>query len=360
MKFLDSERKKNNIKSTILREVFEDNLIIAGKAVKINNKKKRPKNKFVTISSASLTAILIYIFLNNFVLFKPTPTRNMGFTSFNSGIINPNSVLEVDGMEKSNKTHSQYNTFLHETQMTLLRIFGLKVKKILIDPGHGGEEAGAIGKLGIKEKDITLDISKKLRKRLRKHKRYQIMMTREEDITLSLEDRVEIANFSLADLFISIHINYIPNNPINLIETYYFGPPTHKDSLRIAKEENKSTECTVNDFKEIIQNIENTIKRQESNSLAIFIQKSLYRNISKQNKNIKDWGIKTAPFIVLLGVEIPCVLIEVTCLSNIEEEKKLNQDYYREEIARYLEEGIVSYLNKNIDKGEVTWSKKSL
>jgi N-acetylmuramoyl-L-alanine amidase len=260
----------------------------------------------------------------------------------------------------SNLAPPQYTTFLSNLQMPLRRIFGLKVKKILIDPGHGGDDLGAVGQLGTKEKDITLDIARKLRERLRKHPGYQILMTREDDITLPLEDRIEFANYCGADLFISIHINYIPNVPISIIETYYFGPHTDKAALLLAEKENKGTEYTLKDFKEIILNIENTLKTQESRALALYIQKSLYRNISRENKNIKSWGLKTAPFIVLLGVNIPSVLTEVTCLSNADEEKKLNQEHYREKIAGYLEEGIVSYLNKNIDKGGVMWSKKSL
>jgi N-acetylmuramoyl-L-alanine amidase len=200
--------------------------------------------------------------------------------------------------------------------------------------------------LGTKEKDITLDIAMKLRDRLNKHPGYQILMTREKDITLSLNDRIDIAKSCGADLFISIHINYIPDRPINTIETFYFGPHTDKSSLLLAEKENKGTEYTLNDFKGIIRNIEDTLKTQESRSLAYFIQRSLYRNIRKENKDIKNFGIKTAPFVVLLGVDIPSVLTEVTCLSDIKEEMKLNTGYYRKKIARYLEEGIVNYLNK--------------
>ncbi len=350
MRFLSSARKEEKIKSAILREVYKDNMRMVGKAV--TTQKRRKKINPGIIGFASLFAILIYVILTNFAFLERAISRDTRDSSVKTRVTSQDSNPEVNEGEGSNLAPSKYSTFFSESQMPLRRIFGLKVKRILIDPGHGGEDRGAVGKLGTKEKDITLDIARKLRERLIKHQGYQILLTRKEDITLSLEDRIEFANYYGADLFISIHINYIPQKPISIIETYYFGPHTDKEALLLAEKENKGTEYTLNDFKEIIQNIENTLKTQESNSLALFIQKSLYRNIRKQNKYIKNWGVKTAPFIVLLGVNIPSVLTEVTCLSNTNEEKKLNREHYREEIARYLEEGIVSYLNKNIDLKE--------
>jgi len=361
MNFSPSERRKNKIKGAILRDIFEDNLRMAGEA---GNKQKQPKRRnFVVIASLSVLLILTYVLLSQFTLLERNRSRDIQAGFFKSPVINRDSDKTFNEIGESNSSlppPAQYNTLLNESRMPLRKIFGLKVKRIVIDPGHGGEDTGAIGKMGTNEKDITLDIAWKLRRRLKRYGEYQILMTREKDRTLSLEERVEFANSSGADLFISIHINYIPNKPLAIIETFYFGPHTDKQTLLLAEKENKGTGYTVNDFREIVRNIENTLKTQESNSLALFIQKSLYKNIHKQNKNVRDWGIKTAPFIVLLGVEIPGVLTEVTCLSNTEEEKKLNREHYREKIARYLEEGIVGYLNKNKDKGDVIWNKRSL
>jgi N-acetylmuramoyl-L-alanine amidase len=244
-------------------------------------------------------------------------------------------------------TPSQYNSFLNNVGTPLSRIFGLKVKTIVIDPGHGGKDPGAIGQLGTQEKNITLDIARKLEKKLEEYPGYKIRLTRRADQHLSLEERISFANAEKADLFISIHVNYIPSRPTNIIETYYFGPNADKTTLMLVEKENKGTQYTLSDFKEIIQKIGNTIKIQEANLLAIHIQRSLYKNISRQNKNIENWGVRKAPFIVLLGVDIPSVLSEVTCLSNPAEEKKLNTEQYREEIAKFLEEGIVLYLNSN-------------
>ena len=345
MIFLSSARKQEKIRGAILKEVYRDNMRMVGKAV--STPKRRKKINPGIIGFASLSAVLIYVILTNFVFRERPISRDIRDSSVKTMINSQGSTPEFNKAAGSHLAPSKYSTLFSESQMPLRRIFGLKVKRILIDPGHGGEDRGAVGKLGTKEKDITLDIARKLRERLEKHQGYQILLTREEDITLALEDRIEFANYYGVDLFISIHINYIPQKPINPIETYYFGPHVDKEALLLAEKENKGTEYTLNDFKAIIQNIENTLKTQESKSLALYIQKSLYRNIRKQNKNVKNWGVKTAPFVVLLGVNIPSVLTEVTCLSNTNEEKKLNREHYRDEIAGYLEEGIVSYLNKN-------------
>ncbi len=247
-----------------------------------------------------------------------------------------------------------YNAFLAEPKVLLTRIFDLKVKTIVIDAGHGGADPGAIGKSGIKEKDITLDIVKRLKYKLKKRGNYNVLMTREKDMKLSLKDRIEFANSNIADLFISIHVNYLPNKPLNVIETFYFGLHSDEETLKRAELENKGSPYRIGNFNEIIQKISNTMKTQESKLLAISIQKSLFGNIRRQNRNVLDNGIKTAPFVVLLGVNVPSVLAEISCLSNKEEEEKLKTGEYREKIARYLEEGIVNYLNKkNIRRYEL-------
>lgn len=349
MKILSSERKKKKMRSTILERVFEDNLRMMGNPEETGNAKKRLKKKnLIKISGVFSLLILVYVFFDHYDFSNHTFFNNLPSASNQSEIAAPRRVSQPEFFETETGsiTPSVYNAFLIKMPIPLRKIFNLKVKQILIDPGHGGEDSGARGRLGTKEKDITLDIALKLRDRLERYPGYHIQMTREKDITLSLNHRIDIAKACKADLFISIHINYIPNRPINSIETYYFGPHMDKDSLLLAEKENKGTEYTLNDFRGIIRNIENTLKTQESRSLAYFIQKSLYSNIRKENKAVKNFGIKTAPFVVLLGVDIPSVLTEVTCLSEINEEMKLNTTHYRKKIARYLEEGIVDYLNK--------------
>jgi N-acetylmuramoyl-L-alanine amidase len=266
----------------------------------------------------------------------------------------PNVPLAMSNKETSGN-FGEYQPFLSQGDFSLRNIFGLKIKTIVFDPGHGGEDPGTSGEFGTKEKDITLDIAKRLRLRLSRYDGYCVLLTRTEDETLSLESRIEFANSHKADLYVSIHVNNIPNKPYSIIETYYFGPNTDRSALSLAEKENSGAQYTINDFKAMVQKINNTLKYQEAKVLARSIQRNLYGNIHRDNDNIHDYGVKMAPFIVLLGVDMPSVLTEVTCLSNREEEKKLRNEDYREDIARYMEEGIIQYLQikNNPIKSEV-------
>ncbi|MEK7876657.1 MAG: N-acetylmuramoyl-L-alanine amidase, partial [Pseudomonadota bacterium] len=210
--------------------------------------------------------------------------------------------------------------------------------------------------LGTREKDITLDIAKRLKERLKRQGYSHVVLTREEDVTVPLNKRVELAHSSRADIFISIHLNYLPFKPINIIETYYFGPSSDAMTLKLAEQENAGSRYGLSDFKEIIEKIGETVKLQESRELAGSIQKHLFVNSMRQNGNVQDFGVKRAPFVVLLGVDVPAVLAEVSCLSNREEEVELGTASHRENIARYLEAGILHYLSK----GEVRYEAKRL
>ncbi|MEW6077810.1 MAG: N-acetylmuramoyl-L-alanine amidase [Thermodesulfobacteriota bacterium] len=249
---------------------------------------------------------------------------------------------------------SDFNGLLERGNIPLSRMFGLGVKTIMIDPGHGGDDPGTIGSLGTKEKDITLDIARRLKERLEKHEGYNILMTREDDATLPLQRRVYTARESRADLFVSIHINYLPKKPINIIETYYFGPSSDPKIMRLAEKENVGSEYALSDFKQMIEKIGDTLKLQESRNLATSIQKELFVSSRRQNSHIYNYGVKRAPFVVLLGVDVPSVLTEVSCMSNREEEVQLNTEAHRENIASYLEKGILDYL----DKGDFIYEAK--
>ncbi|WP_455202242.1 N-acetylmuramoyl-L-alanine amidase family protein [Kaarinaea lacus] len=239
---------------------------------------------------------------------------------------------------------------LAESGVPLAQLFGLSVRTIVIDPGHGGKDPGAVGKLGIYEKDIALEIAKSLRDRLDEHGTYEVLLTRESDETISLNDRVEFANAHNVDLFISIHINYSPRQQ-SFIETFYFGPTNDSKVADLAKLENADSHYEYGEFKDIIQKIGDTLKFQESRQLAHSVQSNLYGRIKKINKHASDHGIKSAPFVVLLGLDAPSILTEVSCFCNPAEEKRLKTAKYRDNIARYLEQGIVSYLKKNTSVG---------
>jgi len=240
-----------------------------------------------------------------------------------------------------------YGLLLNQPGMAMADLFGLEVHTIVIDAGHGGEDPGAIGPNGLMEKDITLKIARLLYNRLEDEEGLRVILTRDSDVTLSLKHRVEFVRENDADLLISIHLNTIPNDPMTIVETYYFGPPSDAQSLEVARKENRHSQYAVGDFSELIAQIGDTLKQQESRKLASHIQKSVYRTLRRGNHRLIDAGIKTAPFVVLLGTEIPSVLAEVTCISNTDEEARLAKPAYRDKIAAALERGILSYLSQS-------------
>jgi N-acetylmuramoyl-L-alanine amidase len=374
--------KSLNLKQIILREVYADNLNTAGE-------NHQPLKQYPGLTSKRLERLLIrhakafllllaFSALGVFSL-HPQVLRSIGFGSPNkdsfsrlstafTGAVDlsqrpaPLSVslpagrdphkesspeLETGGEHSLFNTPQDYSGLVGPMPVSIAALFDLGVKTIAIDPGHGGRDPGAIGPNGLQEKVLTLDIARRLRDRLKQHWNYRIVMIRDEDISVSLKRRAEIANENRADLFISIHVNYIPVEPVMIIETYFFGAHAGEEEMRIAEKENQGSEYLMAEFRSMIEKISNNFKQQESKSLALCIQESLFQNIRNENGRKADRGIKSAPFVVLLGTNMPSVLAEVTCISNKKEEERLADPAYREEIAAYLEVGIVKYLEKS-------------
>ncbi len=236
--------------------------------------------------------------------------------------------------------------------MTLKEIFGLGVRTVVIDPGHGGRDPGTSGKLGTHEKDVTLDVALRLKALLEHDHSFRVVLTRDSDTSTALNERVELANNADVDLFVSIHVNYLPNSTLNVVETYYFGAHSDPEALRLAERENHGSEYSMSDFESLVRNMRDTIKLQESKRLATAIQSSLAGNMQRASQELHDVGIKTAPFVVLLGVKAPAVLAEIACMCNPDAERRMRTPAHREEVARYLAEGIVNYLQEESIKGD--------
>lgn len=230
---------------------------------------------------------------------------------------------------------------------SVARLYGLQFQTIVIDPGHGGVDPGAIGQGGLKEKDITLDVARRLKARLERYSGYRILLTRDDDVKLTLRERIRFANEQRADLFLSIHFNSIPIDTLAPIETYYYGPGSDAKAKRLAQRENANSGYTLAEFNELTQQLGLELKIQESKELAVSIQKGLYRNMRRINENVSDWGAKSGDFMVLLGVQAPSVLAEIASISNPAQEAQLNTAEHRERLAMFLEEGIVSYLRQH-------------
>jgi len=228
----------------------------------------------------------------------------------------------------------------------------LAIKRIVIDPGHGGEP-GATSASGVAEKEITLDVALRLR-RLLADAPYEILLTRQTDSRISLDKRVAFANENKADLFVSIHVNWLEPRTIRALETYYVGPSDDPATLRLASMENKDSGYSLSDYKKIIEKIYIDARHDESRTLAKSIQTNLYRALKPVNPVLENRGVKSAPFVVLIGTQMPAILVEVCCLSNDDEAKLLTKEDYRESIALALVEGIRGYarsLNGSERKG---------
>lgn len=228
--------------------------------------------------------------------------------------------------------------------VTLAGQLGLQVKRIVIDPGHGGKDPGAIGCSGTHEKKIVLSISKKVAKILR-DKGYEVILTRNSDEYLQLEERTAIANTNRADLFVSIHANAARSKQAHGIETYYLSLATDENSVRVAARENATSSRKMSDLQLILQDLMTTSKVNESTLLAGYVQESMITQVGEQFK-VKDLGVKRAPFFVLIGAEMPCLLVETGFMSNPDEEKRLRSDTYQNHLAESIAAGVEKYANQ--------------
>lgn len=219
----------------------------------------------------------------------------------------------------------------------------LSIKTIVIDPGHGGEP-GATSESGLTEKEITLDVALRLR-RILQGAPFRVLLTRETDRFMSLDKRVNFANENKADLFLSIHVNWMEPHSIRALETFYVGPTDDPATLELASRENKDSGYSLSDYKRILEKIYVDVRRHESRALAHAINRRLYRSLKAHNATLENRGVKTAPFVVLIGTQMPATLVEIACLSNPEEAELLTTEHYRENIAMALAMGIRSYAN---------------
>jgi len=218
----------------------------------------------------------------------------------------------------------------------------LSVRRVILDAGHGGSDPGTVsGRL--LEKDITLDISLRLRTLL-EEANFEVILTRSTDQTLALRERASVANSSDSDIFISVHVNSIRDSrAIRGVETYYLGPTDDPLLTRLAATENRGSGFTLSTYKKLLEKIYTDARQNESRKLAQAIQEGLFGELRKSDPGLQNWGVRKAPFVVLVATEMPAILAEVSCLSNPEEAKKLATEEYRQQIAEALFDGIVNY-----------------
>lgn len=226
---------------------------------------------------------------------------------------------------------------------SLTRALGLKLSRIVIDAGHGGHDLGTTGVTGLNEKDLVLDVSKRLGALVQSRLGAEVVYTRPDDTFIALEERTAIANRSRADLFLSIHANSSPVASVSGPEVYYLSLTRVKSELDTAARENAGTGRSVFELSELVKKITLNDKLQESSEFASIVDGALARTIQKTNKNAKDRGVKKAPFVVLIGASMPSVLAEIGFVSNPREEALLKKADYRQKIAEALYQGVERY-----------------
>jgi N-acetylmuramoyl-L-alanine amidase len=230
-------------------------------------------------------------------------------------------------------------------ERSLIRALGLKIGKIVVDAGHGGHDTGTIGPNGLMEKDLVLDVALKLGKFLEDRLGAEVVYTREDDTFIPLETRTAIANKEQADLFISIHANSSSDASARGVETYYLNFTSSADALEVAARENSVSEKSIHELQDLVKKIALKEKIEESREFAVDVEKSLYGGLGTKNSGLKDRGVKKAPFIVLIGANMPSILSEISFVSNPSDEKKLKTNEYRQRIAESLYKGIARYIN---------------
>ena len=228
---------------------------------------------------------------------------------------------------------------------SLTRVLGLKLGRIVIDPGHGGRDTGTIGPTGLREKDVTLDVATRLAKLIGEGMGSEVVLTRTADESVSLAERTERANKARADLFISLHVNSSRYRTVNGVETFFLNLTRSRADLEVAARENAGSDKSIHELTSLLRKIAADDKVQESQDLAASVQNAVYKLHRKYDGKARNRGVKKAPFVVLIGAQMPSVLVEMGFISNAREENLMKKPEYVQEIAAALYEGISAYAN---------------
>jgi N-acetylmuramoyl-L-alanine amidase len=227
---------------------------------------------------------------------------------------------------------------------SLARQLGLGARRIVIDAGHGGHDPGTIGHAGLQEKDLVLDVARRVERMVRSEIGAEVVMTRGTDVFVPLEERTAIANSKGADLFLSIHANSSRNSSARGVETYFLNFAQDPHAEAVAARENAISPATLKDLQNLVKAITLNSKIDESRDFASSVQDSLLDYLRPVSQQIQNRGVRTAPFYVLIGANMPSVLAEIAFVSNPEDERLLRTEEHRERIAYALFQGVRDYL----------------
>ncbi|HEY2323924.1 MAG TPA: N-acetylmuramoyl-L-alanine amidase [Thermoanaerobaculia bacterium] len=319
--------RTDRVKRRLLRQAFAENLdTIRGlppRSVRNSNRTFR-----VWLKRTPLFILFLLLAGSTYLASNPTPAHDTIAPA--RIIINrarrpvaPASVIDSGGMS--------------------INALPLSVHRVVIDAGHGGNDPGTTSPALLSEKDVTLDVARRLSQLLRKNG-FEVITTRADDRLIPLRERARLANQSDSDIFVSIHVNSIEQHTSEHgVETYYLGPTKDPSLAKLAADENRVSGYSVADLRKLLDGIYADARRDESQRLAAAVQGQLFTNLKTNDRGLENWGVKRAPFIVLVATEMPAILAEVGCMSNPSEVAMLQRAEYRQQIASALFQGIEKY-----------------
>lgn len=256
----------------------------------------------------------------------------------------PDKTAQSEGKGKSAGKQKKGGPANKKEPPTLAKQLGLGIKRIVIDPGHGGKDPGTCSPSGLKEKDIVLDVALRVARILKEKIGCEVILTRDRDVFIPLEERTAMANAKEADLFLSIHVNAAPNHEARGIETYVLDLASNKDAMRLAAMENATSAKQISDLQSILLDLMQNSKINESLKLAGLVQEEMVSGLNKKFSAVTNLGVKKAPFVVLIGAQMPAILTEIAFLSNPEEERRLKDETYLAGVANHISGGVAQYV----------------
>lgn len=324
-----SPGRKDRVKRRLVQQAFADNLdTIRG----LPPRSVRPQNLRMRLWLRRSPLLLLFLTLagSTYLASNPTPARDM---------IAPAKLVVV----RPAKGVPPAPTTVDGSVPVSAAALQLSVHRVIIDAGHGGNDPGATSVMNIREKDITLDIAERLEALLRRNG-FDVVATRDDDRLIPLRERAKIANDSNGDIFVSIHVNSIVKHTSSHgIETYYLGATADPELTRLAADENRVSGYSVADLRKLLDRLYADARRGESQRLASSVQQSLYGDLRSADPGLENWGVKRAPFVVLVATDMPAILAEIGCLSNDSEVARLHRPEYRQHVAEALFQGIHAY-----------------
>jgi N-acetylmuramoyl-L-alanine amidase len=309
--------------------------------------------KAMHVSQNTKDKVRIVLDLSSKAVYKAFPMENPSriILDIRSGPDSPATVmcdpkdikkLSPQSETEFHKVKKYSSTKVPEDVPSIPKQLSLKVSKIVVDAGHGGKDPGGLGPEGEKEKEINLAVAKQLAKRL-SDQGYEVLLTRDTDVFIPLEERTAFANRKKADLFISVHVNANDNSDIKGVETYFLNLTTDASAIRVAARENATTTKSIGDLQFIINDLMLTSKINESSRFASSTQKSIISSLDKNEIATKDHGVKQAPFYVLIGAKMPAILVEIGFITNPNECELLHSEEYQQSIVDGIVTGINTY-----------------